>query len=300
MQIEPLRLLYMGAPKSGKTASIASLANCGWQVRYLDFDGNAAPLMNFTKPENRKNLHIVRCIDKLKMERVAGKQKDSFDEVFIYDGKPSAWSTMHNALFNKWPDDGSDPKQWDPRKNVLILDSLSTISQAKLRLSQYVSGRQMGRRSFTDYGAAQEAIEGLLHALKGSIACPVIVIAHIDIAGPDLHVDDIDDEELKNAMLRHKLKGAEKTPWAIGPVTVGKAQLRNLPIHFSGSILAEPSKAFGRQIHTAPREGLNLGVPLPGIKDALPLDSGLATILNAWVANLGDAQTNQAPVAQGA
>ena len=281
--MDQFRLLYMGAPKSGKTGSLAALANAGWTIRYIDFDANVSPLLNFTDTPNRKNIQIVRCIDNYTTRRVPGKKDNTFDEVYVYKEKPAAWTTMNDNIFKQWVVDGSNPAEWDPTKNVIVIDSLSTLSQARLRLSQYTAGREGGKRAYTDFGAAQQHIEDLLHSMKGTIMCPVIIVAHIDVIGPDLHTDDVESDELKEALLRHKLKGAEKTPWAIGPVTVGKALLRNLAMHFSGVVLAESSKTFGRQIHLAPRDGLGLGVPIPKMPKELPIETGMASIMNSWV-----------------
>jgi len=289
-----LRTLMMGTPKAGKSGSLASAANAGWKIRYLDFDGNADPLISFTDKDKRSNIEVVNCLDKYKLVRVAGKAQDgTFDEQVKFDKGPTAWKTMHDAL-DKWPVDGSDPKTWDPTKNILVLDSLTTIAQSKVQLVQYTDGREGKKKNFSDYEQTQTSIENLIKVLKVYIECPVFVMAHLQVVSGNL--DTPDDEEITNADVRNrlmeeKIKLASKVPVSFGPITLGKAQVNTLASHFNGAILVESNPVLGRKILLSPKDGLNLGLPFPGIGGKtpsvkeLPQETGIKTILDAWLAS---------------
>lgn len=275
----------MGLPKSGKSASFAALANAGWRVRVLDFDGNVDPLINFTKPELRSNIEVVDCLDKITLTEVGGGSVP-------LDGVPKlrssrGWSTMAKAL-NKWPTDETFCGDWDPLKNVLVIDSATTLASSKVHAIQLANNRDGKRKNFTDYELTQTAIEGLIQALKADVKCPVFLTAHLQLIGPDLDVgEDIENEGLRARILEEKLKGATKQPWTLGPITLGKAQVRTLAAHFSGTALCEAFPAGGRQIRLKPMDGLALGMPIPGLKESYPIETGWATILDAWRQNIG-------------
>ena len=289
------RLLMLGSPKSGKSGSLAAVANAGWTIRYLDFDGNADPLLAYTAPQHRGNIQIVSCLDDLSMQKSLDDRGGVKDITFGLSAAkpPRAWRTMLDAM-DKWPVDGSNPREWDPRKNLFVLDSLTTAGQARMRSIRFTNGRRFGERNFRDYMLSQDEIESFLVALKVHIPCPVAVLAHIQTIGPDLDVeleDNIPKElrgRLQARLLEEKLKEAEKTPWTVGPVSIGKAQVKTLASHFSGTVLVETRPSSdSRVIICKPRDGLNLGVPFPGVGRELPQETGMKTILEAWVASQG-------------
>lgn len=283
-----LRLLYLGAPKSGKTGSLAAAANAGWKIRYLDFDGNADTLLNFTAPANRKNIEIIPCLDEYKMVQKAGKE--SMEQTLVYASKPSAWKSFMDAM-SVWPTDQSKPSEWEPTKNILVIDSMTTLALSKINLSVYSDGREGKRRNFNDYDSVQNDILKLTSLLKVYIKCPVFIMAHLQLTSANLDVDeDITNQEIRAKLYEEKLKIAAKTPMQWGPVTMGKALTNTLAAHFNGTILAEANHLLGRKIFLQPKEGLNLGVPFPLLtKDQkiikeLPLETGVKEILDAWVA----------------
>lgn len=270
------------------TASLSAAANAGWKIRYLDFDGNADPLVNFTEVGKRGNIEIVSCLDKFALAISGGgsEPEDATPRMRASRG----WAAMTRAL-NKWPTDESFAGDWEPTSNILVIDSATTLATSKVNAIQHINKRGGTRKNFNDYELTQTAIEGLLQAIKADIRCPVFITAHLQLLGPDLDVDkDIDNEGLKERLLEEKLKGASKQPWTLGPITLGKAQARTLAGHFSGTALIEARPAAGRVIKLKPIDGLALGLPIPGLKDEYPIESGWATILEAWKKNLTPAE----------
>lgn len=278
-----LRILALGVPKSGKTSSFASLANNGWKIRYLDFDGNADPLVAHTQPAHRGNVEVVSCLDQVVLAEAGGGEKaDANPKMRSCRG----WAVMARAL-NKWPTDDSFSGDWDPTSNVLIIDSATSLAVAKVNAIQFMNNRYGQRRTFTDYELTQTAISGLLAAIKLDIKCPMFLTAHIQTVGPDLNVDDeIENIGLRERVLEEKLKGATKMPWAIGPMTIGKAQVRSLASDFNGTALIEAFPASGRRIRLQPMDGLALGLPVPGLKNDYSTDDGWGIILDAWRKNV--------------
>jgi hypothetical protein len=305
------RLLMLGSPKSGKSGALACAANAGWTIRYLDFDGNSDPLIAYTDPAHRSNIQIVSCLDELKSQKSLDDRGNLKDITLGLSASspPKAWRTMLDAM-DVWPVDGSNPRDWDPHKNLFVVDSLTTAGQARMRSIRYLNGRRFGERNFRDYMLSQEEIESFLIALKVHIPCPVAVLAHIQTIGPDLDVeleDNIPKElrgKLQARLLEEKLKEAEKTPWTIGPVSVGKAQVKTLASHFSGAVLVEARPSSDSRVMVLrPKDGLNLGVPFPAsggkpMPRELPQESGMKVLLDAWVASQqgGGAQTVPPPV----
>lgn len=286
-----LRVLDLGLPKGGKTGSFASAANAGWNIRMLNFDGNPDPLIAFTDKDKRGNLHIVDCLDDYKMVKSPGKTPGQVHEQFALDPKKGATALkkMHAAL-DKWPTDGSSPSDWDPTKNLLLIDSLTTFSQAKVQELQFADGREGKRKTFSDFEQTQTAVELLLKTLKIYVECPVFVLAHIQLISANLDIPDAEEipsAEIRQKLLEKKIEMASKIPVQYGPVTMGKAQVSTLAAHFNGTILTEANPLMGRKIHIHPREGINLGLPFPAIGGKplkeLPLDTGIKQILDAWV-----------------
>lgn len=296
-----LRILMLGSPKSGKTSTMAAAANAGWTVRYCDFDGNIDPLVAHTNPDKRGNIQRVDCLDSLGIKREVDKRSGNptghISYGFNAENPPRAWKAMTDAM-DKWPVDGSDPRKWDPRTNVLVIDSLTTASQARMRLVRHVSGRGFGERNFRDYMLAQEDIENFLVALKVYVPCPVVVMAHIQQMSTDLDIeleDSIPKEKrgmLQAMLLEEKLKEAAKAPPILGPVSVGKAQIKTIAAHFNGAVLVEARPSTDRRVmRVKPIEGLNLGLPFSHLGEkAMPgeleIENAMGLILKEWVSIL--------------
>ena len=271
------RLLVLGHPKSAKTGSLASLANSGRTLRYLDFDNNIDPLRLFTEPQFRKtNIQRVACDD------VYGTKVDSGSggmQVDVFMKEFKSWPTMFAAM-ETWPVDGSDPTTWD-NNNILIFDSLSAM--AKSQWNGFLAfNRNKKKHIQLNYKTVQDSIWNFFELVKTNIKCPVVVLAHIQQSTADFHLDDdIEDGNLKEKILHKKLEEAQMSDPLFGPVTLGQAQTRTLPSVFSGVVLVKNDE-FGRKIYTTPQQGYNLGVPAPGIAAELDVSDGMAKIFDAW------------------
>lgn len=276
------KLLMIGLPKSGKTTSIAGLASAGRIIRYLDFDNNYAPLVSFTSATGKKNIQRVACID----ETESDVDFTNSGEVKVVNKvtKFTSWPTMIQAL-KKWPKDDSNPKDWG-NESVLVIDSLSAMSRAAERGFLKMNGRSGEPLRWQEYRHIQEqTFEFLIH-IGNMLKCPIIVMAHMQLNGPDLSpIEEIGTDrtaqDLQRKVIEKKLEAAEIIDWSLGPISTGKAKSGILPSVFSGTVFVE-SDQTGNWIYTKSRKGLQIGVPVQGLPARVPGSTGLATILDAW------------------
>lgn len=287
-----LRILMLGKPKHGKTGSLASLASRGWKIRYLDFDNNPDPLFAFTKPEHRGNIERVACHDEYFLQEKGGT---SDKDVVAKLRTAAGWVAMYKAL-DKWPTDDSNPREWDPRSNILVIDSLTSLTEAKTNMQLRVANRDHLARS--DYFIIQNCIKDFVHVLQGAVVCPVFVLGHLRQIGPDLGVDDrIKSKEMIEKVLNEKIDRAREIQWEWGPITIGSAQVMTFASLFTGTIVVH-SHDRGRYIHLhqIPEfPGFALGLPIPGLKREYPIESGMDQIMEAWLASSIGASALQPP-----
>ena len=94
-----IHALLVGYPGSGKTGSCAALANSGYNLWIIDFDRNPDPLIEFVKPEFKKNVNIAQFSDPKEMKKfeVKGKLVDKL----VPKGTPMAYSHAIRQL-NTW------------------------------------------------------------------------------------------------------------------------------------------------------------------------------------------------------
>ena len=282
------RLLLGGRPKSAKTGALAALANAGYMIRYVNHDDNAEPLFAYSRKDAHRNIQVLDAIDDMRVT----KEGD-----IVSTGRQGlkSWNTLMNAM-DRWPVDGSDPAKWTKR-DVLCIDSLTELAKGLARRQQAMEGRELKRYSWTDYDRVQKQIDALLVLLKGRLVnASLIVIAHLQVIGPDFSTGDTEDEALRDEILRQKLRGADNIPWQLAPISFGKAQARTLAGHFLGTLYCKSVDGRGRVICTTPEDGFDAGVPIPGLPKELPVATGLATVFDAITG--GSAKTPMAkPVA---
>jgi len=179
----PVKLLLIGDSGTGKTGSLAALANVGYELFIIDFDNGVEPLFTYVVPEARKIVHY---------ETLQVKLKGSGDGAAIV--RADAISKAM-GLLNNWVD--SETKQsygavssWDS-KRVLVIDSLTMFGSAALMAVLQREGKTDFRpkavKGFDPrnaYGDAMDMIEGTLAMLYDSaIKCNVILISHKKFVG---------------------------------------------------------------------------------------------------------------------
>ncbi len=270
------RFLLSDGCVTHNSGSLASLLTDGWNLRYLDFDNNSEPLYNYSPKELHKNIHVVRCKDDFVIDTSGAGKIGLSGQTGV-----KSWATMFSALTKGWPTDGSNPREWDPAKNVLVLDSLSAMGEA--RLLGYQTMNPSTKNVWRLYQETQKDFTTLFSAFRDYPPCPIICITHLQLHGPDLDADEDLDDKTRERIIEAKLKATENVPWIWAPNLIGRAKAMNLPQVFNAVALVRETPLHGRVISTSTVQGFtSLAVPFPSIKGDLPIADGMAKIFREF------------------
>lgn len=273
----PARIMMVGAPGTGKTGALASLANAGFKLRIIDFDHNLEPLRAFTHPDNWKNIESIAFEDELR----GGSQ---YVET---KGKPNAFKKAFDVM-DHWRFDHpvtgeevdlGETKDWGP-DTILVLDSLSSMGLCAKRRTMAMLNKTPLNNTQQSWGAAMNDQEGFIeHMTSPKRKFHVICMAHLKKISPQ----DIErgDSELTKEL---KERIAEISPTKLFPAALGVALPPVIGGHFPTLVLCE-SECKGRRhrriIRTQPRQDIDLKVPAFRIDEVLPLETGLLDIFRA-------------------
>lgn len=276
---DAFRGIIAGYPGSGKTGSLASLLNAGYKVRLVNFEGkNYAPLLKFANPAALGNLDIASFADKMR----AGER---FIEA---DGVPGAFKDACKML-NWWKYKKPDGTEIDLGKardwgldTVVVIDSMTSMGECALRRAMVMGNKTPTNMTQQLWGfAATDQTNFIKMLCLDTNAHHVIVLAHLSMIGPDdiKHGGDGVDDQVQR-------QTAQLLPVRLYPRAVTKSLSTVIAKEFSSMILAEkrekPGKPVERFLVTRTKgTELDLKVPAPGIQDAYPLETGLASIFDA-------------------
>lgn len=269
----PFRGLIIGYPGGGKTGAISALANVGYKVRFLDFEGNYAPLLTYTDPKALGNIDILTFQDKL----------TNNDRYIAPIGIPSAfnkslkammeWKTMDDAgaelSLGKSAEWGSD--------TVVVLDSLTGMGEAAFRRAQVMANKTPMNTTQAVWGAAvADQLNMLKIMMNNNNKFHVIVLAHLTMIGPaDITKDDDDmTKDLKREV-------AELLPTRLYPKAVTKNLSQFIAKEFPVMLLADRKMKLGkthRVLRTENGDNMDLKFPAPNAPSEVPIDTGLATL----------------------
>lgn len=270
---QPVRLMIAGYPGTAKTGMIASLANVGYKIRMIDFDGNSQSLLAFTNKDKLANIDIVYLEDKM-------RNGERFIET---TGIPTAFRAGLD-LMDEWKykePDGTQinlgrSKDWGC-DTVVVLDSLTSMGLASFRRQQSLSNKTPLNTTEQVWGLAMAQQEAFIEKLTSETNnFHVIVIAHLKIVGPkDLRKEDDDITKAIKAEMQ------ELIPNRLFPSALGKALPPVIGGHFP--LLIEAANDFKagkveRVIRTIPRPELDLKVPSKVSFDKANVSDGLAKI----------------------
>lgn len=248
---KPIKMLLIGEPGTGKTGSLASLAQAGYNIRVLDCDNGTDILGNMLAdpkgpygPEARQRVTWQTVKDKMKL----------MPNGSVVPVKPSVWARSIELLQN-WPELGH-VETWT-QQDVLVIDSLTRLSKGAFNWVLALNARLGKRPEQSDYGTAQGMIDGVMEMLvDDSIPCNVIVISHIRFIEED------------------------SGPSRGYPNTIGKALPRTIGSHFNSILMTQKSgtgSSVKRKIYTHPIGMVELKNSNPyKVQKEYPLESGLA------------------------
>jgi GTPase SAR1 family protein len=246
------KLLFVGDSGAGKTGALASLAGAGFKIRILDLDNGVDVLRDLLSSgkyskDAINNVEYVTITDPMK--NVGGK--------FI-PTKASVWQRVASML-SEWKDGETNlgsVSSWD-NKTVLVIDSLTMLSDAALFYILAMNGRLGQQPHQSDWDLAQNLIVNLLRLLYDeSVKCNVIINCHI------------------------KIMGGKDGPEHYYPNTLGKALPPKIGRYFNSILLAQSSgrgQNLKRQIFTTSQGTIECKNTAPSkVAQSYPLETGLA------------------------
>lgn len=275
------KLLLCGDSGTGKTGSLVSLAEAGYNLRILDLDNGLDIVKNLLLESKAAPIDGIEPIDRVDFITVTDRFKDvggkpvpvnsntwsrcmkylnhwtNKDEKIttLVDGKPVSRAIPESDLF-----DLGKPEEWGP-DCVLVIDSFTRLNRAALYFIMKLNGRPGGPIYESDWGEAQALVENFLGMIYGEdFNTNVVLISHITY------------REINNQQTAY--------PSALGralPPKVGQYVNSTLEVKKSGT-----GSAVSRKIHTVPVGLLDLKNPNPlKVKPSYPIATGLAEFFAA-------------------
>lgn len=250
-----VKMLNIGVSGSGKTCSLMSLLEDGYEIGILDMDNNSSSLIQLIKKKNPallKQLDIISLRDKMRASQSLGLE---------VSGPPKAFVNMLKYL-NEW-DDGSKPQDWGPKK-ILVVDTLSSVGRSAFHWAKGMNPTVKDGRQW--YAQAGEAIQSFIELLTSpEFKTNVIVLSHIELV-------DMPDNSVKGFVS-----------------SLGKALGPKIPRTFPTLVVTE-SKGSGtnvkRTISTTPSMLVDMKNPVPWkLQSSLPIETGMATIFKELLAS---------------
>lgn len=250
----PARILLSGFPGSGKTGALASLANAGWKLRILDFDGNYEVLKHHVRSD--ADVDIVTFEDPLRMgNRTMGP-----------DGVPTAFIDADRILDrwrykdgDNWVDLGAS-RQWG-EDTIVCLDGLTGLGLACWYKAQVLTNiRSDGDQRRVYQLAADEQLAFIRRLTAASNRYHFICISHLKLIGPP-EIARNDEQPIQDA----KRMAGEAIPTRLYPTAVGRQLSQNIAGEFSTHIRAIAEEVNGkvrRSIHYLPAVEVDLKIPV--------------------------------------
>ena len=277
--IQPVKLLGMGYPGTGKTGSLAALANSGrFKLRILDYDGNHQLLYTYIRPEFWPNVDIVTLEDD---EKMGPEQMQTV-------GVPTAL-TRGMKMLDRWmyndPEAPGGVVDLGPVSSwgtdaVLVVDNLTSLGTAAMHQVLFAAARVGQRPQKSDWGTVQGNIEGFIRlAMSGKLKCNVIVFSHLKMVGPPR------PEVKEDAEIREwKVEAAEHIPFRLCPNILGQALAPHAAGHFPLVVLYDREVVgpkVKRVIKWEPQVEVDTKLYLPGLAPKLDVADGLLKIFDA-------------------
>lgn len=282
----PFRGAIIGYPGSAKTGSLAALANAGFKLRVIDFEGNFEPLINYIKPEFHKNVDIVTVQDPMVLEKGAKN--------IMPAGTPMAFNkAMELGKHWKYKDtDGEEvdlgkPIDWGP-DTVLAVDSLTAMGEAAFFRALNYANATLSYVPPAVYGATvNDLSQGIKLLSRANRRHHFIILGHLRMLGPDDYIK-MDEKDTKgHADLKPirdaKLEAiaADLLPVRLYPVGATKNQspliLKDLPIVLLAENIVSQGKSK-RVLWTRTTKPLDLKFPVENAPERVDIEDGLAKL----------------------
>lgn len=245
------RILMIGDSGSGKTGTLAALADMGYNVRVIDFDNGVQVLAKLLtdpkspyKQDAASRLNYITLTEQFR--NVGGK---------LIPTTARVWQQAVGLLEN-WIDGEQKlgPVTNWTQNDVLVLDSLTFAAKAALNFTLAMGGHLGQNPSQPEWGHAQGMVANLLAWLTSPyVKCHVIIMAHITY--------------------QEDRQGSVEKAY---PASLGRALSPTIGTYFNNVLLVS-SRGAERKIHTAPIGLVEVKTASPlTVKKEYPLATGLA------------------------
>lgn len=169
---ETTKLLIIGDSGSGKSGSLASLAEAGYNLRIIDMDNG----VDILRAVLRRPPYSPGAIARVDFETITDSMRSVSGR--LMPAKATAWQRAVGLLTN-WPNFGPITK-WTSG-DCLVVDSLSMLSNAAVNFTQAMNARLGQKMTWDDIYGAQQLLESFAQTLYDeAVKCQVVVLAHPD------------------------------------------------------------------------------------------------------------------------
>ena len=171
------KMLIVGDSSSGKTGSLCSLAQVGYNIRIIDTENGLDLLANLLS--DPKTPYGPEAIDRIEHKTLMEKLRNVGGK--LVPAKAIVWQDAMKLLDN-WKTDTADlgPITTWGQKDVLVIDTLSSLCDSAMYFHQAMNA-QLGQPSTrSDLYIAQQYVDGLIKKLiDDSVKCNVILFCHV-------------------------------------------------------------------------------------------------------------------------
>lgn len=244
-----IKLLMIGESGSGKTGALASLAKAGYRLWVLDFDNG---------------LDIVQNVLRNDRDALARVTYETLrDTISVVNGVPKYKAPVH-----AYKDAGKTLNEWGADKftdrDVVVLDTLTTFSDAAFNEALVLGGRLNQRPQLQDYGWTADSVKLFIEMLTSpEFGAHVIVSTHIRWFAAD-------EEAQTQAKGLPNAKGQE---------------ISRVVSRFFNTVALVRTQGSGpaakRVISTKPQGVVEVKTSSPTtVKDSYPIETGLAALFH--------------------
>lgn len=242
-----IKMLNVGDSKTGKTGALASLAKAGYKLHILDYD-NGLDILQTALRDDKAALGRVEYVTLR-------------DTVVSQQGLPRLKPPIH-----AYKDAGKTLTEWGAQdftpNDVLVLDTLTTFSDAAFNEGLMLGGRLNQRPQLQDYGWVADSVKLFIEMITDpALHCHLIVNSHIRYFAAD--------EE------------SQTQPRGL-PNAKGQEISRTVSRYFNTVVLTRTmgtGPASKRIISTKPQGVVEVATSSPfTVKDTYPIETGLADL----------------------